>query len=222
MAGASASWHDLVLYLVARHVGPTAAQALAKFMLLQWHTDGQGPYVPFDAPTGSRRRDRPRGAGMAVRGVRRRGTGDGAGRAFRIARADVQAALRAGHRVLADRLRPARPRRGGETAPRADIRVRRRDQLPGRLRGPGVISTAVQANHPGHSGGVPTQAPASCVRANRPARPRPSSIASPGRRLDARSGLTRAAGLCALRRARRRPRRRARPCSRPCRSARRG
>jgi transcriptional regulator GlxA family with amidase domain len=50
MAGASASWHDLVLYLVARHVGPTAAQALAKFLLLQWHTDGQGPYVPFDAP----------------------------------------------------------------------------------------------------------------------------------------------------------------------------
>jgi transcriptional regulator GlxA family with amidase domain len=50
-AGASASWHDLVLYLVARHVGPTAAQAVAKFLLLQWHTDGQGPYVPFDAPT---------------------------------------------------------------------------------------------------------------------------------------------------------------------------
>jgi transcriptional regulator GlxA family with amidase domain len=49
-AGASASWHDLVLYLVARHVGPTAAQAIAKFMLLQWHTDGQAPYVPFDAP----------------------------------------------------------------------------------------------------------------------------------------------------------------------------
>jgi transcriptional regulator GlxA family with amidase domain len=50
MSGASASWHDLVLYLVARHVGPTAAQALAKFLLLQWHTDGQGPYVPFDPP----------------------------------------------------------------------------------------------------------------------------------------------------------------------------
>jgi len=50
MSGAAASWHDLVLYLVARHVGPTAAQALAKFMLLQWHTDGQGPYVPFNAP----------------------------------------------------------------------------------------------------------------------------------------------------------------------------
>ena len=50
-AGASASWHDLALYLVARHVGTTAAQALAKFMVLQWHTDGQAPYVPFDAPT---------------------------------------------------------------------------------------------------------------------------------------------------------------------------
>jgi len=49
-AGASASWHDLVLYLVARHVGPTAAQAVAKFLLLQWHTDGQGPYVPFHPP----------------------------------------------------------------------------------------------------------------------------------------------------------------------------
>jgi transcriptional regulator GlxA family with amidase domain len=49
-AGASASWHDLVLYLVARHVGPTAAQAIAKFMLFQWHADGQAPYVPFDPP----------------------------------------------------------------------------------------------------------------------------------------------------------------------------
>jgi transcriptional regulator GlxA family with amidase domain len=50
-AGASASWHDLVLYLVARHVGPTAAQAVAKFMALQWHVDGQAPYVPFDPAT---------------------------------------------------------------------------------------------------------------------------------------------------------------------------
>jgi transcriptional regulator GlxA family with amidase domain len=50
MAGASASWHDLVLYLVARHVGPTAAQAVQRFLLLQWHTDGQAPYVPFNSP----------------------------------------------------------------------------------------------------------------------------------------------------------------------------
>ncbi len=52
MSGASASWQDLVLYLVARHVGPTAAQAIAKFLLLQWHRDGQAPYVTFEAPTG--------------------------------------------------------------------------------------------------------------------------------------------------------------------------
>lgn len=51
MSGASASWHDLVLYLIARHAGPTAAQAIAKFLLLQWHVDGQAPYVVFEAPT---------------------------------------------------------------------------------------------------------------------------------------------------------------------------
>lgn len=51
MSGASASWHDLVLYLVARRVGPLTAQAIAKFMLLQWHVDGQAPYIVFNAPT---------------------------------------------------------------------------------------------------------------------------------------------------------------------------
>jgi transcriptional regulator GlxA family with amidase domain len=52
MSGASASWHDLVLYLIARHVGPAAAQSISKFLLLQWHVDGQAPYVIFEAPTG--------------------------------------------------------------------------------------------------------------------------------------------------------------------------
>ncbi len=51
MSGASASWHDLVLYLVARRAGPSAAQMIAKFMLLQWHEEGQAPYVVFDAPS---------------------------------------------------------------------------------------------------------------------------------------------------------------------------
>lgn len=50
MSGASASWHDLVLYLIARHVGPTAAQAIRKFLLLQWHVDGQAPYIAFTPP----------------------------------------------------------------------------------------------------------------------------------------------------------------------------
>ena len=51
MSGGSASWHDLVLYLIARQVGPTAAQAISRFLLLQWHRDGQAPYVPFAPPT---------------------------------------------------------------------------------------------------------------------------------------------------------------------------
>ena len=40
MSGASASWHDLALYLVARYAGPTAAQSITKYFLLQWHADG--------------------------------------------------------------------------------------------------------------------------------------------------------------------------------------
>ena len=47
MSGAAASWHDLVLYLIARYAGPEAAQTVAKFFLLQWHTDGQAPYIIF-------------------------------------------------------------------------------------------------------------------------------------------------------------------------------
>jgi transcriptional regulator GlxA family with amidase domain len=47
-SGASMSWHDLALYLIARHVGPTAAQSVAKFFALQWHRDGLGPYIMFE------------------------------------------------------------------------------------------------------------------------------------------------------------------------------
>lgn len=47
MSGASASWSDLALYLIARIAGTTAAQAIANFLLLQWHTEGQAPYVAF-------------------------------------------------------------------------------------------------------------------------------------------------------------------------------
>jgi transcriptional regulator GlxA family with amidase domain len=47
MSGASASWHDLVLYLTARHVSPASALAMAKYMLLQPHADGQAPYIGF-------------------------------------------------------------------------------------------------------------------------------------------------------------------------------
>jgi transcriptional regulator GlxA family with amidase domain len=49
-SGASASWHDLVLYLIARHSGAAAAQMVTKFFALQAHQEGLAPYVVFDAP----------------------------------------------------------------------------------------------------------------------------------------------------------------------------
>jgi transcriptional regulator GlxA family with amidase domain len=47
MTGGVTSWHDLVLYIIARHVSPRAAQAMARLMMLQWHSEGQAPYVTF-------------------------------------------------------------------------------------------------------------------------------------------------------------------------------
>ncbi|TCU37743.1 GlxA family transcriptional regulator [Rhizobium azibense] len=47
-SGASMTWHDLVLYLIARHAGSTAAQAVARCFALQWHQDGLTPYIVFE------------------------------------------------------------------------------------------------------------------------------------------------------------------------------
>ena len=49
--GAATAWHDLALYLVARYVGPSSAQALARFQLMQWHRDGQEAWQVFHPPT---------------------------------------------------------------------------------------------------------------------------------------------------------------------------
>jgi transcriptional regulator GlxA family with amidase domain len=46
-SGAAMTWHDLVLYLIARHVGATAAQTIARSFALQWHHDGLAPYMVF-------------------------------------------------------------------------------------------------------------------------------------------------------------------------------
>jgi transcriptional regulator GlxA family with amidase domain len=46
-SGSSMTWHDLVLYLIARHVGAAAAQAVARLFALQWHHDGLAPYIVF-------------------------------------------------------------------------------------------------------------------------------------------------------------------------------
>ena len=47
-SGASTTWHDLVLYLIARYAGPTTAQEVARMFALQWHQDGLTPYMVFE------------------------------------------------------------------------------------------------------------------------------------------------------------------------------
>lgn len=47
-SGASASWHDMVLYLIARFAGATDAQEVARMFALQWHQEGLAPYITFE------------------------------------------------------------------------------------------------------------------------------------------------------------------------------
>jgi len=46
-SGSHATWYDLLLYVISRLRGKQAALQTAKFFLLQWHTDGQSPYMAF-------------------------------------------------------------------------------------------------------------------------------------------------------------------------------
>lgn len=47
-SGASTTWHDMVLYLIARYSGATDAQEVARMFALQWHQDGLTPFIVFD------------------------------------------------------------------------------------------------------------------------------------------------------------------------------
>jgi transcriptional regulator GlxA family with amidase domain len=47
-SGASTTWHDLVLYLIARFASATDAQEVARMFALQWHQDGLAPYIAFE------------------------------------------------------------------------------------------------------------------------------------------------------------------------------
>ncbi|WDT77033.1 MAG: helix-turn-helix domain-containing protein [Candidatus Manganitrophus sp.] len=47
-SGASTSWHDMALYLIARYAGATAAQEVARLYALQWHQEGLTPYIVFE------------------------------------------------------------------------------------------------------------------------------------------------------------------------------
>ncbi len=46
-SGASSSWGDLALHLIARRVGATVAQEAARFFAFQWHVDGLAAYALF-------------------------------------------------------------------------------------------------------------------------------------------------------------------------------
>ena len=47
MTGGVASWHDLALHLIERHVGPAAAAGMSRLMMLEWHGKGQAPFRGF-------------------------------------------------------------------------------------------------------------------------------------------------------------------------------
>jgi transcriptional regulator GlxA family with amidase domain len=46
-SGASMTWHDMALYLIARYVGAADAHEIARMFALQWHQDGLTPYITF-------------------------------------------------------------------------------------------------------------------------------------------------------------------------------
>lgn len=47
--GGFSSWHDLMLYLIGRIVSPQEARRVAKLFLLDWHSEGQLPFVALTA-----------------------------------------------------------------------------------------------------------------------------------------------------------------------------
>ena len=46
-SGASMTWHDMALYLIARYVGAADAHEVARMFALQWHQEGLTPYITF-------------------------------------------------------------------------------------------------------------------------------------------------------------------------------
>lgn len=50
-SGASTTWHDMVLHLIARFAGATSAQTVSRMFALQWHQDGLTPYIVFEGRT---------------------------------------------------------------------------------------------------------------------------------------------------------------------------
>ncbi len=98
-SGASTTWHDLVLYLIARYAGATAAQEVARMFALQWHQDGldavhrlRGPDATTATPTIQSAQ------AVAARALLGRQPGRGDDQALEARRAHLQAALHRRHR----------------------------------------------------------------------------------------------------------------------------
>ena len=132
-SGASTSWHDLVLYLIVRFVGATAAQAVTRFFALQWHHDGLAPYVVFEGRHDhgdlviAEAQDWLKGhfsvAGPVEEMVRR----------STLAERTFKRRFTERHWIVADRLCPAAARRGCQAQAGAHRRADRGGQLAGRL-----------------------------------------------------------------------------------------
>lgn len=124
-SGASTTWHDLVLYLIARYAGATAAQEVARMFALQWHQDGLTPYIIFEGRTDhgdAEIQSAQEWLGDHFSVANPRGRDD---QAVQACRADVQAAVRDCDGPNADRLRAAAAHRGCQASARAHRRARR-------------------------------------------------------------------------------------------------
>ena len=50
--GASTTWHDMAMYLIARFAGSIVAQEVARRFALVWHQDSLAPYIVFEGRRG--------------------------------------------------------------------------------------------------------------------------------------------------------------------------
>ena len=81
-SGASSAWHDMVLHLIARYAGSTAAQEVARLFALQWHHDGLTPYVVFEGKSDHGDARDPERAAVVGRALLRRQSCGGNDQAF--------------------------------------------------------------------------------------------------------------------------------------------
>jgi hypothetical protein len=123
-SGASTTWHDMVLYLIARFAGATDAQAVARLYALQWHQDGLAPYITFEG-----KRDH---GDAEIEAAQRwlaahfsvANPVDEMIKRSELAERTFKRRFNVGHRPAADRLRAAPAHRGRQAAAGAHRRIR--------------------------------------------------------------------------------------------------